>query len=71
MRDYQKVDIEINQQHIDLTIREEYKGYLISGINFFNIYSTKNQKIVKANVKTIVDAKDYIDALKKPKPLLL
>ena len=64
MSNMQKVIIHVNQKVTDITIRLEYKGYLISGINFFNIYNSKTQALIKADVKTIADAKDYIDRLK-------
>ena len=64
MSNMQKVIIHVNQKVTDITIRLEYKGYLISGINFFNIYNPKTQALIKADVKTIADAKDYIDRLK-------
>lgn len=64
MTNTQKVIFHANQKIIDLTIRHEYKGFLISGINFFNIYNAKTRALIKADVKTIADAKDYIDTLK-------
>ncbi len=64
------INIKLNQQHTDLTIKVKYKGYLISGINFFNVYHGKTFERIKADVKTIADAKNYIDILKPLKTLL-